>query len=161
VAIPYAAAAIGMVWWCRHSDRTKERVWHIALASLVAFCGLAGSAWLVNSPLLSVAAISVGAMGTLAILPIFWTLPASILDGAAAAGAIAMINALGNVGGFAGPFMVGWIKDATGSFTWGLLAIAGSVLSTGVIAVLIGRRMGAAYGGRAAAENPGAVREIV
>jgi ACS family tartrate transporter-like MFS transporter len=151
VAVPYAIAAICMVWWCRRSDLKKERVWHIAMASLVAFFGLAASAWLVNSPLLSVVAISIGAAGTLAILPIFWTLPAAILDGAAAAAAIAMINALGNVGGFAGPFMIGWIKDATGSFTWGLLAAAGSVLLTGIIAVLIGHDAGAEHGDHVAA----------
>jgi MFS transporter, ACS family, tartrate transporter len=146
VAIPYAMAAIGMVWWSRRSDRLKERVWHIAAASLTACLGLAASAWLVNSPLLSVVAISIGAAGTLAILPLFWTLPAAILDGAAAAGAFAMINALGNVGGFAGPFAIGWIKDATGSFTWGLLAVAGSVLLTGILALLIGHDSAAEHG---------------
>jgi ACS family tartrate transporter-like MFS transporter len=155
VAIPYALAAIGMVWWSRHSDRMHERVWHIALASLAAFFGLAGSAWLMNSPALSIAAISLGAAGTLAILPIFWTLPAAILDGAAAACAIAMINALGNVGGFAGPFVVGWVKQATGAFTWGLLAVAGSVLSTGIIAVIIGDGSRAERRGRAAAPDLG------
>jgi MFS family permease len=151
VAIPYAVAAAAMVWWCRRSDRMKERVWHIGIASLVAFFGLAASAWLVNSPLLQVAAISIGAAGTLAILPIFWTLPAAILNGAAAAGAIALINALGNVGGFAGPFMIGWIKEATGSYTWGLLAVACSVLSTGIIAGLIGHDSGAEHGETAVA----------
>src|SRR4029077_13272216 len=98
-----------MVWWARHSDRTQERVWHIAAASLVAFGGLAASALLRHSPLLSMCAITAGAIGTLAILPIFWTLPAGLLRGAAAAGAIALINALGNVGGFVGPYVVGWI----------------------------------------------------
>jgi ACS family tartrate transporter-like MFS transporter len=150
VAIPYAVAAVAMVGWCRRSDRLKERVWHIAVASLAASAGLAASAWLVNSPLLSVAAISIGAAGTLAILPIFWTLPAAILNGAAAAGAIALINSLGNVGGFAGPFAIGWIKDATGSFTWGLLAAAGSVLSAGIIVLLIGHDSRAEHGDFAA-----------
>jgi MFS transporter, ACS family, tartrate transporter len=151
VAIPYAIAALGMVWWSQRSDRRKERVWHLAIASLVGSSGLAASAWLVNSPLLSVVAISIGAAGTLAILPIFWTLPAAILEGAAAAGAIALINALGNVGGFAGPFTIGWIKDATGSFAWGLLAVAGGVLLTGIIAVLIGHDSDAEHGVPAAA----------
>jgi MFS transporter, ACS family, tartrate transporter len=138
VAIPYAAAAFFMVWWSRRSDRLQERVGHIAAASLVAFVGLAGSAALADSPLLSVAAISVGAAGTLGIIPIFWTLPTSVLNGAAAAGAIAMINAIGNVGGFVGPFLIGWIKEATGNFTWGLLAVAGGVLMSGIVALLMG-----------------------
>jgi MFS transporter, ACS family, tartrate transporter len=151
VAIPYGVAAIAMVWWARRSDRQKERVWHIAFASLVAFAGLAASACLVDSPLLSVLAISLGAAGTLAITPVFWTLPAAIMNGAAAAGAIALINALGNVGGFAGPFVIGWVRDATGSFTWGLVAVAGGVLSTGIIAVLIGHDAAAEHCGEAVA----------
>jgi MFS transporter, ACS family, tartrate transporter len=151
VALPYALGAVGMVWWCRRSDRMQERVWHIAIASLAAFLGLAASALLEDSPLLSLAAISIGAVGTLAILPIFWTLPAAILNGAAAAGAIALINALGNLGGFAGPFLIGWIKQATGSFTWGLLGAGCGVLLTGILAVLIGHDSAAEHGDAAAA----------
>ena len=140
VAIPYACAALAMVWWARRSDRQQERVRHIAIASVVAFAGLSASAFLVHSPLLSVLAVSIGAAGTLAIVPIFWTLPAAILSGAAAAGAIALINAIGNVGGFAGPFVIGWIKEATGSFSWGLLAVAVAVLATGIMALGLGHR---------------------
>jgi MFS transporter, ACS family, tartrate transporter len=153
VAVPYALAAIVMVWWSRRSDRLKERVWHIALASMVAFAGLTASASLVDSPLMSVAAISLGAAGTLAVVPIFWTLPTAILNGAAAAGAIALINALGNLGGFVGPFAIGWIKDATGSFTWGLVAVAFGVLAAGIVAVLIGHDSAAEHGSLAAAET--------
>jgi hypothetical protein len=106
-----------------------------------------------DSPVWSVVAISIGAAGTLAILPIFWTLPAALLDGAAAAGAMALINALGNVGGFAGPFMIGWFREATGSFTWGLLAVAGSVLLTGITAVLIGHDSAAEHADGAGART--------
>jgi ACS family tartrate transporter-like MFS transporter len=139
VAIAYTIAAIGMVPWCRHSDRTRERVWHIAIASVIAFTGLALSALLPESPLLSVLAVTAGATGTLAILPIFWTMPAARPSGVAAAGAIALINAIGNIGGFAGPFVIGWIKDATGSFRGGLVFVAAGALLTGAIALLIGR----------------------
>src|ERR1700733_2371268 len=150
VAVPYAVAALGMVWWSRRSDRKKERVWHIVTASLAACLGLAASAVLVESPLLSVGAISIAAAGTLAILPIFWTLPSALLSGAAAAGAIALINSLGNMGGFAGPFLIGWIRDSTGSFTWGLLAAAGGVLMTGIIALRLGHDSAAEHGEAAA-----------
>jgi MFS transporter, ACS family, tartrate transporter len=138
VAVPYATAALGMVWWSRHSDRTHERVWHIAAAALAGFAGLAASAYLGRSPALSIIGITLGATGTLAILPIFWTLPASLLRGAAAAGAIALINAIANIGGFAGPYIVGWVKGVTGSFTYGLLAVASGVLLAGIAALLIG-----------------------
>jgi MFS transporter, ACS family, tartrate transporter len=146
VAIPYAIAAAGMVYWCRRSDRSRERVWHIACASLVGFTGITLSAALRSSPVLSVAAVTVGATGTLAMLPIFWTLPASLLRGAPAAGAIALINAIGNIGGFVGPFAMGWIRDATGSFTWGLMVVAAGILLTGVSALLVGHDARAEYG---------------
>jgi MFS transporter, ACS family, tartrate transporter len=146
VAVPYAIAAAGMVYWCRRSDRSRERVWHIACASLVGFTGIALSAALRGSPVLSVVAVTVGATGTLAMLPIFWTLPAGVLRGAPAAGAIAFINAIGNIGGFVGPFAIGWIREATGSFTWGLVVVAAGILLTGVIAVLIGHDARAEYG---------------
>jgi MFS family permease len=151
VAIPYGLAAIGMVLWCRHSDRTNERVLHIAAASVIGFLGLAASAFLPDAPFLSVAAITVGAVGTLAILPIFWTLPAARLSGPAAAGGIALINAVGNIGGFAGPFVIGWIKDSTGDFTYGLLVVAGGVLLTGIVIWLMGHDSAAERAGAAPA----------
>ncbi|WP_293380262.1 MFS transporter [Phenylobacterium sp.] len=151
VAVPYGVAALAMVWWCRRSDRAKERVWHIAAASLVGALGLAGSAFLAPSPALAIVAITLGAVGTLAILPVFWTLPASTLNGAAAAAGIAAINAVGNIGGFVGPFAIGWIKDATGDFTYGLLALAGGVLLTGVVTLAIGCDSAAEQAGAGAA----------
>jgi nitrate/nitrite transporter NarK len=76
-------------------------------------------------------------MGQSAIAPTFWALPTAMLSGTAAAGGIAMINAVGNLGGFLGPFMMGAIKDATGSFTIGLLSIAvGALVATGVLLTL-------------------------
>ncbi|MEG3149324.1 MFS transporter [Sphingomonas sp. ZT3P38] len=138
IAVPYGLAAIGMVLWCRHSDRANERVLHIVAASAVGFVGLAASAYLTAAPILSVVAITIDAIGTLAILPIFWTLPAARLNGTAAAGGIALINAVGNIGGFAGPFVIGWIKDATGSFTYGLLVVAAGVALTGIVIWLLG-----------------------
>jgi MFS family permease len=146
VALPYAVAAPVMVLWSRRSDRARERVRHIALAAGVGFLGLAASAYSGHSALLSLAALTVGVAGTLAVLPVFWTLPAARLRGAAAAGGIALINALGNVGGFVGPFAVGWIKTLTGSFSWGLVTVACGVLLTGVIALLIGHDAAAEFG---------------
>ncbi len=137
-AIPYAITAVAMVWWGRHSDRANERPWHIAAAAAVGAAGLAVSGWLVHAPWLSVVAITFGAAGTLTVLPIFWTLPAARLKGAAAASGIALINAVGNIGGFVGPYAVGWIKSATGNFTYGLWVLAAGVLATGLVALAVG-----------------------
>jgi ACS family tartrate transporter-like MFS transporter len=145
-AIPYAIAAVAMVWWCRRSDRARERPWHIAGAATAGALGLAASALLVHAPALSVAAITLGAAGTMAVLPIFWTLPAARLKGAAAAGGIALINAVGNLGGFVGPYAVGWIKDVTGNFTYGLLVLAGAVLATGIAALIVGHDSAVEHG---------------
>jgi MFS transporter, ACS family, tartrate transporter len=136
VSIPYGLAAIIMVLWCRHSDRTKERALHIVAAAalgFLGFVGLAACSCFPGGPLLSLIAITAGAVGTLAILPVFWTLPAARLKGPAAAANLALINAVGNLGGFVGPFLIGWIKSATGSFTYGLLAVAGGLLLTGIV----------------------------
>jgi ACS family tartrate transporter-like MFS transporter len=139
VAVPYATAAVGMLWWARHSDRSGERVRHMALAAVVGFTGLAASALVQHSAPLAVLAFTVGVTGSLAMLPIFWTLPAALLRGAAAAASFALINAIGNIGSFAGPYLVGWIKEASGSFTWGLITVAAGVLVSGVIALAIGQ----------------------
>jgi ACS family tartrate transporter-like MFS transporter len=154
VAIPYVIAAIGMVWWCRHSDLAKERIWHIAIASVVGFAGLVVSACFPYSPVIATVAITVGVVGTLAILPIFWTLPSAFLSGTAAAGGMAFINAFGNIGGFVGPYAIGWLKQSTGSFTYGLIAVGAGVLFTGVMALLIGHDQAAESSGDAALATP-------
>jgi ACS family tartrate transporter-like MFS transporter len=139
VAGPYALAALGMLLWSRHSDRSGERRWHLAAAAALAAAGLVATAALAEAPRLAIVSVSVSAVGTLAVLPIFWTLPAALLRGVAAAGAIALINAIGNTGGFVGPYLIGWIRDATGSFALGLLAAAAGVLLTGALALVIAR----------------------
>lgn len=139
VALPYACAAAGMVWWARRSDRRQERIWHLLAASLVGSLGLAVSALFADSAVIALIAVSFGATGTLAVLPIFWTRPAALLGGAAAAGAIAFINAVGNIGGFVGPYVIGALKQSTGQFTGGLLVAAAGVLLTGILTMLFSR----------------------
>jgi ACS family tartrate transporter-like MFS transporter len=89
-------------------------------------------------------------MGQSSIAPTFWTLPTAMLSGTAAAGGIALINAVGNLGGFLGPFMMGAIKDATGSFTIGLLSIAMGALVASIVLVVLGhdRRLETAPGAK-------------
>eukprot|EP01037_Dinobryon_pediforme_P016973 gene16973-17160_t len=131
-AIPYVVGSIGMVWYSRRSDRKLERKGHAAVALAIAAVGLV-AATTTEDPMLKMLAFSVSAFGVFAVLPVFWTLPTAFLSGPAAAAGIAVINSIGNLSGFAGPFAMGRIKDATGSFNYGLLLIAGFV----VLAMLI------------------------
>ncbi len=126
-AIPYVVGTLGMVWWGRKSDRMRERKEHVGLAALLAGAGIAAST-LIADPTGKMIALSIAGFGIFATLPVFWTLPTAFLSGAAAAGGIAIINSIGNLAGFAGPYVMGTIKDSTGSFTIGLLVIAGLVL---------------------------------
>ncbi|WP_428487585.1 MFS transporter [Rhodopila sp.] len=136
-ALPFAAAAIAMVVWGRHSDRTGERNLHAAAACFLNFAGLAVCVFL-QDPTLMMIALILGQMGNSAIAPTFWTLPTAMLSGTAAAGGIALINAVGNLGGFLGPYLMGVIKDGTGSFSLGLLAIAMGALVSTIVLVALG-----------------------
>ncbi len=137
-ALPYVAAAIGMVLIGASSDRTGERFYHIAVPSLVAVIGFTASAWL-TTPIPAMIALTVAAVGDLGSRGPFWALPGRFLTGSAAAGAIALINTVGSLGGFVGPYAVGLVKDATGSFTGGLMFLAGLLL-LGAIGTLHLRR---------------------
>jgi len=136
-AIPYAIAAAFMVWYGHHSDAKAERKGHMAVALVIAAVGIAGST-LTGDPTLTVIAFSIGACGVFAALPLFWTLPTAVLSGSAAAAGIAVINSVGNLSGFVGPYAMGWIKDATGSFTGGLLLIAALAALAMVVVVVLG-----------------------
>ncbi len=133
-AIPYAVGTLGMVYWGRHSDRTGERREHVALAALVAGAGIVAST-MVDDPTGKMIALSIAGFGVFAVLPVFWTLPTSFLSGTAAAGGIAIINSIGNLSGFVGPFVMGKMKDATGSYAVGLLAVAGTVFLAMLVAL--------------------------
>jgi ACS family tartrate transporter-like MFS transporter len=131
-ALPYATAALTMFLWGRHSDRTGERTWHIALPAFVGAVGLALSAYWGGTPVLALAALCLSAMGCYAALPVFWTLPTSMLAGGAAAAGIALVNSIGNTGGFLGPTLVGYVTDSTGSYAAALWTLAAFVAVSGV-----------------------------
>jgi ACS family tartrate transporter-like MFS transporter len=122
-AIPYTIGVIGLLLWGHSSDRRNERRWHLFVALSVSAAGFAGVAWLLGS-YWALAAMSVVAVGIYGSRPSFWPMPSMFLTGAAAAGGIALINSIGNLGGYVGPFIVGWIKDATGSFEMALYFLA-------------------------------------
>lgn len=135
-ALPYIVGTAGMVWYGRHSDRTMERKGHAAIALAIAALGIGASA-LVDEPILKMVALSVGAFGVFAVLPVFWTFPTAFLSGAAAAAGIAVINSIGNLAGFFGPFIMGWLRDATGDFAAGLLVIAACAVVAMVVVLLL------------------------
>ena len=137
-ALPYIAAAMGMVLLGWSSDRSGERFWHVAVPSLVGAAGFAASAFL-HSPVLAMLALTVAAVGDLGSRGPFWALPGRFLSGSALAGGIALINTLGSLGGFVGPYAVGLVKDATGSFTGGLLLLALMLVASAVATLWLKR----------------------
>jgi ACS family tartrate transporter-like MFS transporter len=137
VAVPYALAVVAMIAWTRRSDRTGERVWHVAGPSILGGISLAAAAQLAD-PRLAALALTLAAVCTYAALPTFWTLPTAFLTGTAAAGGIALVNSIGNLGGFVGPYLLGWLQQATGAPSAGLLVLAACYVMSGVVAVLIG-----------------------
>jgi ACS family tartrate transporter-like MFS transporter len=139
-AIPYLAAAIGMILIGSHSDRTGERRWHVALPAFTGACALALSAYL-HLPLLILLSLCLAALGIWGALGPFWTLPSSFLRGSAAAGGIAIINSVGNLGGFIGPYLIGYIKRNTGSFAGGLVVLALFLLIGALLVFIIHREM--------------------
>lgn len=136
-AIPYVFAAVAMILWGRHSDRTGERPRHVAIAYSVGASGLIATA-LMTDPVLTMCTLVIAAMGQSSTGPTFWSLPTAMLSGTAAAGGIALINALGNLGGFFGPYLFGLVKDATGgSFMFALMVIAlGPIMSAAIVLAL-------------------------
>ena len=109
-ALPYVVGVVAIVLWGRRSDRKLERRYHLAFPLLVASAGIALSTALPD-PTLKMAALSVAGFGIFGCLPVFWTFPTAFLSGAAAAGGIALINSIGNLAGFAGPYAMGRLKD--------------------------------------------------
>jgi D-galactonate transporter len=132
-AIPWAAAAIGMILVGRHSDTTQERRWHIAAPALAASLGFLVSALFSGSAVLSIFALTVSAIGVMSVLSTFWALPTALLSGTAAAAGLALINSFGNLAGHVSPTVVGLIKDLTGEVTGGLWVMAASLLITSVL----------------------------
>jgi ACS family tartrate transporter-like MFS transporter len=122
-AIPYLFGSIAMVVWAQHSDETRERVWHVALPLLLIAVAL-GASGISPNPVLTMVALTVAAVGVFCTFALFWTLPTAWLSGTAAAGAIALINSIGNLAGFGGPYLIGWVKEQTGSTSAGLLVLA-------------------------------------
>ena len=144
-AVPNLVAAITMVLVGAHSDRTGERLLHIAVVATVAAVGFVASAWL-QSPLLVVVALSLAAAGAISSHGPFWTLPSRFLTGSAAAGGIALIVSIANLAGFAGPYVMGLLKGASGSFRSGLISVGLASFAGAILAVWLRRAPALASG---------------
>jgi MFS family permease len=118
-AIPSLVALVAVIWFGRRSDRKAERYGHAACANLVGGAALLASA-LLHDPVARVAAMSLALAGTLSFAGVFWTIPSSFLSGASAASGLAAISAVGILGGFVSPWFIGYLKDRTGDFRWGI-----------------------------------------
>ncbi|QJE02625.1 MFS transporter [Massilia forsythiae] len=134
-ALPYLFAGVFIIAVGRSADARGERRWHLAVPMLMALVGLLLAAHFSTNIVIVMVGLTLATMGALTGLPMFWPLPAAFLGSAAAAGGLALINSLGQVAGFVSPFLVGWIKDATGS-TDTALYILSSVLLVGALLVL-------------------------
>ena len=131
-AVPYLFGAVAMILWARHSDQTRERVWHVGLPMLLISAALFVSGYVTN-PVIVMGALIVAAIGVFCVFGVFWTLPTAWLSGTAAAGGVAMINSIGNLAGFGGPYLIGFVKDSTGSTAVGLMVLAVMPLLAGIL----------------------------
>ena len=138
-SVPYGLACVAMVLWGQHSDRTGERRWHLSLSFLILAIGLlAGTVLTGLVPLIG--ALTVAACGVYMLKGPFWAMATEQMPAATAAASIAAINAVGNLGGFCGPYAIGAIKDATGSFTLSLLPMIAFALISGGLALVAKRQ---------------------
>ncbi len=150
-AVPYLFGTVAMILWARHSDATRERVMHVGAPLLLTAVAL-GICGYVTDPMTTMVVLTVAAIGVFCTFGVFWTLPTAWLSGTAAAGAIALINSIGNLAGFAGPYLIGWVKESTGSTSTGLFVLAALPLIGGLLVFLGGHESKVEFAGSAPAE---------
>lgn len=134
--IPYIIGGIAMILWARRSDRTGERRFHAALPPIIGALGLIG-AGMTSNPYVSIIMMAIATAGIYSFFGPFWSLPALFLSEAAAAVGIAVINSIGNLGGFVGPYVLGMLKGATGTVKAGLIFISVSLILSSLLVLLI------------------------
>jgi ACS family tartrate transporter-like MFS transporter len=132
-AIPFVAALVAMVVIGRHSDRTGERKLHVAGCAGLAAAGLLLAVTFQENVPLLVLSFTLSQMGQRSVMSVFWAIPPMLLGGTAAAAGIGLINAIGNLGGFFGPSIMGTLRESTGGYTGGLLILAGALVLEALI----------------------------
>jgi len=138
VALPYGVAMAAMVAAGISSDRHGERVFHVAGSAFAGAVGLLGAAFL-GGPLAIMLSFCLASAGIYAALAVFWTLPTALLRGTTAAGGLALLNSFANLGGFFGPTLMGWAKQQSGTYSFGLEMLAGFLVFATVTVILVGR----------------------
>ena len=140
VTLPYMAGIIAMIAWGRSSDAKGERIWHVALPALLASAGFMGAS-LAQSDMLVLLALILAMVGVLAAFGPVFALPSSFLHGTAAAGGIALVNAIGVLGGFLGPYVIGVLKEQTGGYASAMAMLAMVLVLSAVTVLVLGRAM--------------------
>jgi ACS family tartrate transporter-like MFS transporter len=135
-AIPYVAAALAMVAVGLHSDRSGERRWHTALPAFAGALALTGAAYSTSiGP--AILAVSLAVLSVNSMMGPFWAMPTALLSGTAAAAGIAFVNAVGNLGGFVGPYVIGLVRTSTGQFKGGLLLVSAALAASGAVVLKV------------------------
>jgi len=140
-AIPNAFAVVSMVLVCRHSDKVRERRWHMIIPFIIGGTGLILSTLFSHNPMMAVAMLSIAAAGCMVCSPLFWSLPTAFLDGKSAAAGIAGINAFAGLAAFASPYAIGFIKDATGSTDYGMFFLAAFAFIGAFLVFLVPKKL--------------------
>ena len=148
-AIPFIAALGAMVIVGKHSDRTGERRLYVAGCAVANAVGLLLAVSFQNNIWLLVSGFAISQMALRSLAGVFWAMPPQLLGGAAAAAGIALINSIGNLGGFVGPTLIGALYDLTGGYTGGLLALTAVLIAQALLVLLVRPpRAATAAGGR-------------
>ncbi|MBC2656920.1 MFS transporter [Pseudomonas sp. MSSRFD41] len=140
-AIPYLLAAVFMLLVGRSADLNKERRWHLVVPMLMGAVGLLIAVNFAANPAIAIFGLSIATMGALTGLPMFWPVPTALLSAGAAAGGLALINSMGQMAGFLSPYIVGWVKDSTGSTDAALYLLAAVIVAGSLLALRMTRTL--------------------
>ena len=139
IAVPYAFAAVALLLWPRHATRSGDIGWHVLISALVGATGIVVAAF-GSDPWIVMLGVTLCAVGVISAMPLVYSLPARILSSVAVGAGLALVNTIGNVGGFAGPFVTGWLRDLFGSDQVPFVVVALLLVTAGVISVLVQSR---------------------
>lgn len=139
IAVPYVFAAAALMLWPRHATRSGDIGWHVLISTVVGALGIVIAAF-AGDPWIVMLGVTLCAVGVISAMPLVYSLPARILSSVAVGAGLALVNTIGNVGGFAGPFVTGWLRDLFGNDQGAFAVVALLLLTSGVISVAVQSR---------------------